>query len=223
MNERIRVKQTSDHERQVKWLPFSELLLNSEAFIKQSTGFKISGGFHASHWLYQNCGNTCTYNRRSHRFPWMFRPFLVIGLKAREAKCGNQGQDIFLLFSRWGRRALPFIFIFQTYQTSQKASFLWLRKEINALLGCVFYLSHFAVMTSEILIIALHCWKDKAISEPLTYVHPSFWGSTSPGTGFFPRQGLNPLPSQCHWQRHSQSTPLGYLLNYFHSALCKIR
>lgn len=147
MNERIRVKQTSDHERQVKWLPFSELLLNSEAFIKQSTGFKISGGFHASHWLYQNCGNTCTYNRRSRRFPWMFRPFLVIGLKAREAKCGNQGQDIFLLFSRWGRRALPFIFIFQTYQTSQKASFLWLRKEINALLGCVFHLSHFAVMT----------------------------------------------------------------------------
>lgn len=187
------------------WAPFKQQVIH-----KTANRIKISGGFHASHWLYQNCGDTCTYSQRSHRFPWMFRPFLEIGLKARQAKCGNQGQNIFLLFSRWGRRALPFIFIFQTYQTSQKTSFLWLRKEINALLGCVFHLSHFAVMTSEILIIAFHCWKDRAISEPLTYVHPSFWGSTSSGTGFFPRQGQNPLPSQCRWQRHSQSTPLGY-------------
>lgn len=222
MNERIRVKQTSDHERQVKWLPFSELLLNSEAFIKQSTGFKISDGFHASHWLYQNCGNTCTYNRRSHRFPWMFRPFLVIGLKAREAKCGNQGQHFSAVLSL-GQKGTP-IYLHLPNIPNISKGFLPLAQERDKCSTwlCISPLP-FCSDDNEILIIALHCWKDKAISQPLTYVHPSFWGSTSPETGFFPRQGLNPLPSQCHWQRHSQSTPLGYLLNYIHSALCKIR
>lgn len=101
---------------------------------------------------------------------------------------------------------------------SQKASFLWLRKKINPLLGCWLHRSHFVVMTSEVSTIASHFCKDKAVLELLMCIHPSLWGSTSSGISFFPRQVQNSLP-----QIHSHSTPLSYFKNYFDTNLLKIR
>lgn len=151
----------------------------------------------------KNCGNTCNLQQKESRFPWMFRPFLVIGPMSEKPKCGNYSQDIFLLFSRWGRRAIHLSSSSKHNKYPKGFSQLQERDKCS-LLGCVFHLSHFAVMTSEILIIALHCWKDKAILQPLTYVHPSFEEAQALAQAF-PRQGwIHSFPNAIDKDIHSQ-------------------
>lgn len=89
------------------------------------------------------------------------------------------------------KSAFPFVFIFQTYSLSQKASFLWFRKEINPLLGCVISPLTFLWWWQE------RSWLSLYISSGirlLTCVHPSSGGSTSSQMAFFPMQAQYPLP-----------------------------
>lgn len=79
---------------------------------------------------------------------------------------------------------------------SRKASFLRFRKEINALLGCVFHLSHLWWWQAR-------SWLSLYISARIRpfrscwHVHPSFWGSTTSGMAFVPRQVWHSLPFLC--------------------------